>query len=254
MTILDSIVARKLVEVEQRKTRGLLPQLERPSAFLRAVLSAPFGPTRLIAEIKRKSPSKGMLNANIDVAEFANTYVTAGAHAISVLTDEVGFGGTLDDLILAAQTVPCPLLRKDFVVDPFQIDEAKRAGAGAVLLIVAALTASQLREFRIYAESQQLDALVEVHNAAELDVALSSGATLVGINNRNLHTFEVDLGVSELLLPTIPASVLTVCESGIVTAADVRRLKDCGASNFLVGESLVKAGNVEGAVQALVRA
>jgi indole-3-glycerol phosphate synthase len=254
MTLLNAIVARKKVEVEQRKLRGLLPQVDRQSAPLSAALSPAFGPTRLIAEIKRKSPSKGTLNADLDVAEFARTYVAAGAQAISVLTDEVGFGGTLGDLILASQTVRCPLLRKDFVVDTFQIDEAKRAGAGAVLLIVAALSPSQVVEFRLYAESQQLDALIEVHDAVELDIALSSGAKLVGINNRNLHTFEVDLGVSELLLPSIPRSVLTVCESGIFTPADVRRLKDCGASNFLVGESLVKAGNVAEAVQALVRA
>jgi indole-3-glycerol phosphate synthase len=252
MTILESILARKVPEVAQRKRQALRPALERRSPKLSEVLSKRGGPTRLIAEIKRKSPSKGMLNAGLDVTAMAQAYVASGAHAISVLTDQEGFGGTLSDLETASRAVSCPLLRKDFVVDAFQIEEAHRAGAAAVLLIVAALERARIVDFLACAKSFGLDALVEVHDEAEVDVALSCGAEIVGINNRNLHTFQVDLATTERLVPRIDGHALVVSESGVSSHGDIVRLRDCGVSNFLVGELLVKSNDVGGSIQSLV--
>jgi indole-3-glycerol phosphate synthase len=198
----------------------------------------------VIAEIKRKSPSKGEIRRDFDPVAVARAYAEAGAAALSVLTDEPYFGGSLAVLEAVRAVTPLPLLRKDFVVDAYQIDEARVAGADAILLIVAALAPDELARFAKYAASLGLEALVEVHDEAELDVALASGAALVGINNRDLRTFETDLGVTERLAPRAAGRALVVAESGIFGHADVKRLARCGARGYLVGESLMREADV----------
>jgi indole-3-glycerol phosphate synthase len=191
--------------------------------------------------VKRASPSAGAISAGLDAPAQARRYAGAGAAAVSVLTDGPGFGGSLEDLSAVRAAVEIPLLRKDFIVDPYQLLEARLHGADAALLIVAALPEDALRRLLEACHSLGLAALVEVHDAAETEAALAAGARLVGVNNRDLQTFAVDLAVSERLLPALPDSVRGVAESGIRTAADARRLRRAGAANLLVGEALVRA-------------
>jgi len=193
--------------------------------------------------VKRASPSAGAIRAGLDAVAQARAYAAAGAAAISVLTDGPGFGGSLADLAAVREAVAVPLLRKDFVVDGYQLLEARAHGADAALLIVAALDADTLRRLLAGCRELGLAALVEVHDEAEVDAALAAGASIVGINNRNLKTFVVDLAVSERLLPRLPASVRGVAESGVRTAEDARRLRRAGAANLLVGEALVRAAD-----------
>jgi indole-3-glycerol phosphate synthase len=197
----------------------------------------------VIAEVKRASPSAGAIKAGLDAVAQARIYAGAGAAAISVLTDGPGFGGSLADLAAVRAAVDVPLLRKDFVVDAYQLLEARAHGADAALLIVAALDEAALRALLAECGALGLAALVEVHDAAEVDVALRAGARNIGINNRNLKTFVVDLAVSEALLPRLPADVRGVAESGVRSAEDARRLRRAGASNLLVGEALVRAAD-----------
>ena len=246
MTILDEILASKRAEVDAARRResdaALAARAEavvEPARGLRRAIESG-APPRIIAEIKRRSPSRGEIRADFDPAVIAKSYFEAGAAAISVLTDEPHFGGRLEFLAAARAAAPLPVLRKDFVVASRQIDEARVAGADAVLLIVAALPARELAALHARAVSLGLDVLVEVHDARELDVALGAGATLVGINNRDLRSFTVDLGVTERLAPRAPAGVVIVAESGIMTGADVGRLAAAGARGFLVGESLMR--------------
>jgi indole-3-glycerol phosphate synthase len=247
VNVLAGILARKRVEVAAR--RAVLPDdvLERraggaaaPLAF-QAALSLPGGPLRVIAEVKRASPSAGPIDAGLDAPAQARRYADAGAAAISVLTDGPGFGGSLEDLSAVRAAVDVPLLRKDFVVDRYQLLEARAHGADAVLLIVAALDAKTLARLLADAGALGLAALVEVHDAAEVAVALAAGARIVGVNNRNLATMQVDLALSERLLPVLPADVRGVAESGVRTVEDARRLRRAGAANLLVGEALVRA-------------
>jgi indole-3-glycerol phosphate synthase len=202
---------------------------------------APAGATALIAEVKRGSPSKGAIAPGLDAAAQALAYAAAGADAVSVLTEPRRFGGSLADLEAVAAAVSLPVLRKDFVVDPYQVWEAATAGAAAVLLIAAALDdrglALLLGECRLCG----LDALVEVHDEAELGRAAAAGAALIGINNRDLRSLTVDLRVTERLAALAPRDVLLVSESGIVTGADARRAARAGAQALLVGETLVRA-------------
>jgi len=259
MTFLSEILERKRVEVAGR--RAALPEEELASAlkdrpppldFLGA-LSAREGDLRIVAEVKRKSPSAGLFAPGLDAPGQARRYAAAGAAAISVLTDGPFFAGALSDLVAVRREVAVPLLRKDFVLDRYQLLEARLAGADAVLLIVAAVGKVELSRLIEGCEGLGLCALVEVHDAAELELALEARARLVGVNNRNLKTFEVDLAVSERLFPLIPAGVKGVAESGVRTAADADRLKKAGARNLLVGEALVRAADPERLIHAMRR-
>jgi len=248
MTILSRIIESKRAEVavrrgqlSERELRAQLVDLA-PTRGFRHALRHTSNPIALIAEVKRASPSKGVIRPAFDPIEIAWRYYQAGADALSVLTDEPYFGGRLEYLTLIRSQVPLPLLRKDFIVDPYQIYESRVMGADAILLIVAAIESdTALREWRELAESLGLDVLVEVHTEAELERALTMGATLIGINNRNLHTFETSLQTTFDLLPRIPSEVLLVSESGIETAEQVRALQQAGVKAILVGETLMRA-------------
>ena len=257
MSILDEIVRHKRGEIAARKTampRGALvtraAMLPAPRDFERALAPAA-GRARLIAEVKRASPSRGILKADLDPVALAATYARQGADAISVLTDAKYFGGSLDDLAAVRAAVEVPLLRKDFTLDDYQLWEARAAGADAVLLIVAILEPSALAELAAAAKGLGLAALVECHTAAELDVALTLGARLIGINNRDLATFETRLDTTLSLLPQIPPGPIVVSESGFFTGDDVRRVVDAGAHAVLVGEGLVKASDVGAKIREL---
>lgn len=200
--------------------------------------------TNIIAEIKRASPSKGVINDKIDVAEIARNYESGGAAAISVLTETEYFGGSLADLLLVSQTVRVPVLRKDFIVDEYQIYEAAAMGADAILLIVAALSEGELTNFRKLAQDELgMDALVEVHSGKELEIAAKIGAGLIGINNRDLHSLEVSLNVSRQLIADRPENTLMIAESGISNRAEIVELKRLGFDGFLIGETLMRTAN-----------
>lgn len=205
-------------------------------------------------EVKRSSPSKGALAEIPDPAALAGAYQAGGAAAISVLTEPHRFGGSLADLAAVREAVSLPVLRKDFIVDPYQVVEARAAGADVILLIVAALDDADLRALYALARSLELTVLVEAHTADETDRAVALGARLVGINNRNLQTLQVDLAQFEGLVDRVPAGVVKVAESGIFAAADVTRLVRAGADAILVGEALVKHGSPEHQVAAFTAA
>jgi indole-3-glycerol phosphate synthase len=207
----------------------------------------------VIAELKRRSPSKGEIRPGFDPVACARAYAEGGAAALSVLTDERFFGGHLGYLEKVRAAVDLPLLRKDFVVERRQIDEARLAGADAVLLIVAALDDDELASLYAEARAVDLDCLVEVHDDADLQRALAIDADVIGINNRNLRTFVTDLGVTERLAPRVPDDVLVVAESGVATPDDVARLTRAGAHAFLVGESLMRQPDLAGALRTLRR-
>jgi indole-3-glycerol phosphate synthase len=255
---LTRIAAHKREEISLRSSA-------RPEAELRAAsrdapptrdfYDALRGPgVRLIAEIKRVSPAKGALNVGLSPASMATTYQAAGAHALSVLTDEAFFHGSDADLVAAREAVSLPVLRKDFVLSGYQLYEARAMGADAVLLIAALLPASELASLHQLARELGLAVLVEVHAAHEVPAALDAGATLVGINNRDLTTFAVDLGTTARVRPLLPATVTVVSESGIATPQDVRAVVEAGATAILVGEALVTAGDPAERVHALVGA
>lgn len=257
--ILAEIVASKKKEVAQAKARVSPGEMQAraqampdPCRGFRAALAGHEAPA-VIAEIKRRSPSKGEIRADFDPVACALDYRAGDAACLSVLTDEPYFGGRLEDLAAVRQAVALPLLRKDFTIDPYQIAESRAAGADAVLLIAACLAPAQLRDFRLRARDLGLDALVEVHDECELDAALEAGADLVGVNNRDLATFEVDLATTERLAARLPRGreVLLVAESGIATHADLARLAKAGARAFLVGESLMRQPDVTRALREL---
>lgn len=200
--------------------------------------------TNIIAEIKRASPSKGVINAEIDVAEVAKSYESGGAAAISVLTETEFFGGSSADLILVCKTVQIPVLRKDFIVDEYQIYEAAAFGADAILLIVAALTENELIRFvRLAQDDLGMDALVEVHTSHELTVANGIGANIIGVNNRDLQTLKVSLDVSRHLIAERPVNTLMIAESGLSTRDEIKELKALGFDGFLIGETLMRTAN-----------
>ena len=205
----------------------------------------------IIAESKKASPSKGLLHADYDAAAIAERYAVGGAAAMSVLTDEKFFQGSLEDLRVARRNTHVPVLRKDFTIDELHVVEAAAAGADAILLIAAILTTEEMRRFRELAASFGVDSLVEVHDGEELTRALDSGAEILGVNNRDLHTFEVKLETSLALAARIPANVVRVSESGIHSAGDVRLLMGAGYQAFLVGEHLMKADDPVAALRAL---
>ncbi|MFQ5852726.1 MAG: indole-3-glycerol phosphate synthase TrpC [Candidatus Binatia bacterium] len=199
------------------------------------------GSRRIIAEVKRASPSQGLIRKQFDAVEIATAFYVNGASALSVLTEERFFQGSLLYLEQIKREVPLPLLRKDFIVDGYQLLEARSFGADATLLITALLDLILLRELLDQARSLSLDSLVEVHNEKELECALKAGARLIGINNRNLRTFEVKLETTERLMPMVPPGIVVVCESGIEGPEQLRRLGELGVRNFLVGETLMRA-------------
>ena len=243
--ILDEILANKRAELAERK------QTEPESALARrAAAAAPAGDFQaalagpnlaVIAEVKRASPARGPLRIDMDAPAMAARYAEAGAAAISVLTDERYFQGSDQDLVAVRAAVGVPVLRKDFVVDAYQVYEARALGADAVLLIVRALESRLLRELAILAGELGMAALVEVHTPEELDTAAEIGATLIGINNRDLTRMTVDLSTTERLLARVPAGATVVSESGIRGAQDVRHLQTLGVDAVLVGEALVTA-------------
>ncbi len=206
----------------------------------------------VIAEIKKASPSKGVLADQFDPPALARWYEQGGAAALSVLTDERHFQGSLSDLESARGAVRIPALRKDFTIDAYHVHQAAAHGADAILLIAAILSEREMRDFRELAERYRMAALVEVHDEEELKPAVASGARIIGVNNRNLHTFEVSLETSIRLAEKIPSGVVRVAESGIHSAADVQRLRASGYQAFLVGEHLMKSGDPSGALRALL--
>jgi len=243
---------RELPELARRRD-----ELERQAEATRASrrdFSAALGARQvaIIAEIKKSSPSRGLLIADFNPVSIARTYETAGAAAISVLTDGPHFGGSLQDLRAAREAIWIPVLRKDFTIAPEHVLEAAANGADAILLIAALLTETELRDYRELAESFAIAALVEVHEGEELRRAAGSGARIIGVNNRDLRSFEVSLETSLRLAELIPAGVLRVAESGIHSGADVRRLKDAGYDAFLVGEHLMKAADPAAALRELL--
>ncbi|MGA9521547.1 MAG: indole-3-glycerol phosphate synthase TrpC [Myxococcaceae bacterium] len=257
MSFLADILKRKEEEVSARRTslpeRELLARLADapPVRSLHAALSPRGGPLRVIAEVKRASPSLGVLRGDVDAAALALRYAEAGAAAISVLTDGPGFGGSLADLTAVRRVVPVPVLRKDFILDRYQLLEARAAGADAALLLVVALGRERTRALLDAAHELGLEALVECHAPYEVDDALDAGARIVGINNRDLSTFHIDLAVSESLLPRLPEAVRGVAESGVKGVVEARRLREAGAANVLVGEALVKADDPGALLRAL---
>jgi indole-3-glycerol phosphate synthase len=240
--LLATIVAatRRIVEVrsEQEPLAAVAARAEkmtRTSGVFRQALERR-DCLNVIAECKRRSPSRGVLRADYNASVIAKGYEEAGAAAISVLTEPTFFDGSLDDLVRVKAVVQVPVLRKDFIVSEYQLFETKAAGADAVLLIVAALSPEDLRTLRARAVALGLDALVEVHNQQELSVAIDAGATIVGVNNRNLRTLAVDVHASESLAARMPNGVLAISESGLKTAEDVKRLRALGYQAFLIGE------------------
>lgn len=257
-TILDRILAHKQAEIARCKeavSPGAMMDraraAPRPDHRFSAVLSN--GDTvALIAEVKRASPSKGVLIEDFDPVALARTYFDHGAAAVSVLTDERFFQGRLDYLEQIRQNTICdpPLLRKDFIIDEYQIHEAAVAGASSILLIVAALDDARLADLYQEADGWSLDPLVEVHNEAELERAMTVNPRMIGVNNRDLKTFEVDLSTTGRLAKLVPDEVILVAESGIQSASDVRRMGELGAHAVLVGEALVRATGLAAALRA----
>ncbi len=247
MSKLDEILAVKREEIARLRPRReelrKLALARNDFRSFRRALRRDDGRLALIAEIKKASPSAGVIATAFDPVEIARNYARAGAEAISVLTDETFFQGHLDHLRAVREAIVIPVLRKDFVLDEIQILEAAAAGADAILLIVAALRQEQLIALLASAATYQLDALVEVHTLAELERALETDAEIIGINNRNLATFEVDLGVTEILSEEVPKEIVLVSESGIRSAADLARIKATGVNAVLIGEALMRAQN-----------
>jgi indole-3-glycerol phosphate synthase len=260
--ILERILATKVQEVAAARAARPLAEVKAaaaaapaPRGFRRALAEAgATGPVRVIAEVKKASPSKGLIRPDFDPVAIARAYEGAGAACLSVLTDEQYFQGSLTYLSQIRSAVGLPLLRKDFVIDPYQVYEARAAGADAILLIVAAFPAdpAPMQELAALAADLGLDVLTEVHTAAELEIALASTAPLIGINNRDLKTFHTTLDVTFQLAPRVPADRLLVSESGIATHADLVRLAGAGAKAVLVGESLMRQPDVGQALVTLL--
>lgn len=242
MSILNVILEHKKEEVRVLKKKGILEpdvEIDGPRGFLQALLQK--NEVSIIAEVKKASPSKGLLCPDFDALKLARDYEAGGARAVSVLTDERFFQGSISFLPLIRSQVGLPLLRKDFIIDHIQIEEAKKWGADAILLIVAALSDMQLQEFLEHAKELGMDCLVEVHHEEELERALKQQVELLGVNNRNLQDFTVSLETTFRLRRTAPSFIPMVSESGISTPEDMRLLKEAGIVAALIGESLVKS-------------
>ena len=256
-TRLDAILSATRARIAGLKPRAA--ELERraaaapaPPLLARALRAGgTVGTVGVIAEVKRRSPSAGTIREDLDPVDHARSYQRGGAVAISVLTDQPHFGGSLEDLVCVAAAVSVPVLRKDFILDELQLFEARAAGASGVLLIVRALSADRLRALARAARDQALGVLVEIHSEAELEQALTADPTAVGVNSRDLATFAVDLRLADRLLAQVPTSLPAIAESGIETRADVERLARAGADLVLVGTSVARTADPEAAVRAL---
>lgn len=269
-TVLERIIATKQAEITQARVvvgeaalQAVVQerlQQDPPRGFAAALqarvaqaAASPSATPAVIAEIKKASPSKGVIRPDFDPVAFARSYERGGATCLSVLTDRDYFQGHDDYLRQARAATRLPVLRKDFTVDPWQVLEAAAMGADCILLIVAALADAQMAELEACAREHRLDVLVEVHDAAELERALRLSSPLLGINNRNLHDFSVTLDTTLSLLPQVPADRLLVTESGIFTRADIRLMRDNGVDTFLIGESLMRADDPGTALAELIR-
>ena len=257
----DDLLERLVLEARQdlQRRRHLLDS----SRFEEAVgayqpkdfLGALRGPgLSIIAEMKQRTPTMGVLAEDYDPADLAHVYAEGGAAAISVLTHMAGFGGRPEHIREVRATTDLPILRKDFVTDPYEVAEARACGADAVLLIVSALNPQQLKDLIAVSGSRAMAALVEVHNEAETATALSAGAQAIGVNHRDLHTFTVDLGLTERLRKLVPEPIVLVAESGIHTAADARRMREAGADAILVGEVLMRSADPAATIRELTAA
>ena len=255
-TMLNKIIAKKREEVEQRKkslpVSTLKERIAQRKAPLDFALALSGGSTRLIAEVKRASPSRGVLCPNFNPVALAKTYAQGGAAAISVLTEANYFAGSIEHLAAIREQVRLPLLRKDFIFDQYQIYESSAYGADALLLIVAILSQGQLEELLSLSHRLGLSCLVEVHNEDEVERALLSGAKIIGINNRDLNTFEVDINTTRRLRPLISQERIVVSESGISSRGDIEKLKEWGVNAVLVGEALITAGDILTRVRGLI--
>lgn len=254
MNILGKIIAVKTEEVMEKKRKIPLSELEKQSLsevrdFKGALEKSGLS---VIAEIKRKSPSEGLIREDFDPVAIANAYKENGASTISVLTDSEFFGGSDDYPMLVKQTVDLPVLRKEFIIDSYQILESCVLGADAILLLASVLDASELADFIQQATELGMNCLVEVHDGQELEAALKAGASIIGINNRNLKTFEVSLDISIDLKSRIPEGIVTVSESGIHTHADMERLEESGFDAVLVGTSLMRAEDIGEKLRGLI--
>lgn len=250
MNILDEIIAYKKKEVADRKELYPVKLLEQSHYFATQPVSLKKYIQRddlsgIIAEIKRKSPSKGVINPHVSVERTSIGYMQAGASALSVLTDSNFFGGSNDDLMTARKFNFCPILRKDFTIDEYQIVEAKSIGADAILLIAAALPPARVKELAAFAHSFGLEVLLEVHNEEELNANLDAQADLIGVNNRNLKTFELSVEISKQLAKKIPDTVVKVSESGIESVATILDLKTYGYEGFLMGQNFMQHSRPE---------
>jgi indole-3-glycerol phosphate synthase len=246
MNILDKIIAHKRIEVAERKAVTSIADLEKSPAFTRPVLSLKQfllddSKTGIIAEFKRKSPSKGIINDKADVVEVTSAYTRFGASGLSVLTDTTFFGGSTEDLV-KARVNNIPLLRKEFIIDEYQLVEAKAMGADVILLIAACLTPADVKRLATFAQSLQLEVLLELHDEEELS-HICDETVLVGINNRNLKTFVVDIERSLAMAQKIPAGKVKIAESGISSAENIRLFRDHGFRGFLIGENFMKEPN-----------
>jgi indole-3-glycerol phosphate synthase len=255
--MLDKIIAQKREEVEQRKkvatTTYLQERIARQKPTLDLALALRDDHIRLIAEVKQASPSRGVLSPNLNPTELAQTYAEGGAAAISVLTEANYFMGSNEHLAAIKEVVGLPLLRKDFIFDPYQVYESRAYGADALLLIVAILSQGQLKELVSLSHSLGLRCLVEVHNGDEVEKAVLSEAEIIGINNRDLNTFVVDINTTRRLRPLVPQEKIVVSESGIKSQKDMEKLRKWGVDAVLIGEALVTAGDVRAKMQELLR-
>ena len=252
MKILETIVARKKEEVAQLKAHGLsFPDQSQdpPRGFVQALMQTP--DIAVIAEVKKASPSKGVICSDFDPRAIAASYEEGGAEAISVLTDESFFQGSIDYIPLIRQKVKVPVLRKDFIIHELQIRQAGSFGADAILLIAAILDKQQIRDFLQMSTELGMDVLVEIHDARELEKSLDAGSSLIGINNRDLRDFSVDLNTTIRLRREIPASIPVVSESGIKDFDDMKMLRDNGVAAALIGETLMRSGNRAAALRQL---
>ena len=242
-------IAPRVRPVSEAELSRLDSSLPRPPVLERA-LRRPDGALAVIAEIKRRSPSAGEIKSGASAPDQARAYRAAGADALSILTDEKYFGGSLDDLRSISREVPLPRLRKDFMVHPIQVREAREAGASAILVIVRALTDDEIQVLNAAARAAGLEVLFEVHDEPEVDRAVRHGARMIGVNNRDLAVFRTDLGLSERLIPRFPREVVAVSESGILNGADARRVRAAGAHAVLVGEALMRTSDPGGLIAA----
>ena len=250
-SILKTITESKLEEIAALKRKGFsTDRCDLPEGFIKALMNRE--PIALIAEIKKASPSKGIIRENFNPAELAADYEKGGANCLSVLTDKKYFSGNIENVKLARSSCSLPILRKDFIIDPVQVAETYHIGADAMLLIAAMLEQNQLNDLYLQARDFGLDVLVETHNELEMEMAINCKARLIGINNRNLNTFEVNLKTTDRLAQLAPENSLLVSESGIFTFDDVKRVKNAGASAILVGESLMRQDDVADAVRKLL--